>query len=229
MAVTDHRPDRWAAHLPATQLRFARPQSRLDAVVHFCRDCKRDVDPPVNPCKGGRPWRADPLSERGSRRGAGRVSGVRRAVFAVAYKTLGSRDLAEEATQQTFLKAWRAAATFDPARELGPWLATIARRTAIDLYRREACRPTERLDDAVVAELPGRHGPDLRCVGRARGDRRAATARAGGRTAPAPRVVDAGARSVARLGVPVGTIKSRSFRAHRRLAARLGHLRRVGT
>ena len=27
------------------------------------------------------------------------------------------------------------------------------------------------------------------------------------------------------LGVPVGTVKSRSFRAHRRLAARLGHLR----
>jgi RNA polymerase sigma-70 factor (ECF subfamily) len=30
-----------------------------------------------------------------------------------------------------------------------------------------------------------------------------------------------------RLGVPVGTVKSRSFRAHRRLAARLGHLREV--
>jgi RNA polymerase sigma-70 factor (ECF subfamily) len=28
-----------------------------------------------------------------------------------------------------------------------------------------------------------------------------------------------------RLGVPVGTVKSRSFRAHRALAARLGHLR----
>ena len=29
----------------------------------------------------------------------------------------------------------------------------------------------------------------------------------------------------ARLGVPIGTIKSRSFRAHQRLAVRLGHLR----
>ena len=28
-----------------------------------------------------------------------------------------------------------------------------------------------------------------------------------------------------RLGVPVGTVKSRSHRAHKRLAARLGHLR----
>ena len=39
MAVADHRPDRWAAHPPVTQLRFARPTSRLDAVVHFYRDC----------------------------------------------------------------------------------------------------------------------------------------------------------------------------------------------
>jgi RNA polymerase sigma-70 factor (ECF subfamily) len=29
----------------------------------------------------------------------------------------------------------------------------------------------------------------------------------------------------ARLGIPVGTVKSRSFRAHRRLALELGHLR----
>jgi catechol 2,3-dioxygenase-like lactoylglutathione lyase family enzyme len=39
VAVADHRPDRWAAHLPVTQLRFARPTSRLEAVVHFYRDC----------------------------------------------------------------------------------------------------------------------------------------------------------------------------------------------
>ena len=32
-----------------------------------------------------------------------------------------------------------------------------------------------------------------------------------------------------RLGVPVGTVKSRSFRAHKRLAAMLGHLREAPT
>jgi RNA polymerase sigma-70 factor (ECF subfamily) len=147
-------------------------------------------------------------------------------IFAVAYKTLGSRDLAEEATQQTFVKAWRAAATFDPARALGPWLATIARRTAIDLHRREASRPTERLDDAVVAELPD--GVDrafeVRTVREAIDE-----------LPPLEREIVrlqhlesfTHAEIGARLGVPVGTIKSRSFRAHRRLAARLGHLRRI--
>ena len=51
-----------------------------------------------------------------------------RLVFAVAYKVLGDRGLAEEATQQTFLQAWRASASFQPSKEFGPWIATIARR-----------------------------------------------------------------------------------------------------
>jgi RNA polymerase sigma factor (sigma-70 family) len=80
-------------------------------------------------------------------------------VFAVCLKALGRRDLAEEAAQQTFVKAWRAAGAFDTARELGPWLATIARRTAIDIHRRESRRPTSPLDDVApadpnVVELP---------------------------------------------------------------------------
>ena len=147
-------------------------------------------------------------------------------VFAVAYKTLRSRDLAEEATQQTFLKAWRAAATFDPARELGPWLATIARRTAIDLYRREACRPTERLEDAAAAEQPDGFDRifDVWAVREAI-DGLPPLEREVVRLQHLESLTQA--EIGARLGVPVNTIKSRSSRAHRRLAARLGHLRRI--
>jgi RNA polymerase sigma-70 factor, ECF subfamily len=147
-------------------------------------------------------------------------------VFAVAYKTVGSRELAEEATQQTFLKAWRAAATFDPARALGPWLATIARRTAIDLYRREACRPTERLEEAAVAELPDRVDPvfDVWAV-RDAIDGLPPLEREVVRLQHLESLTQA--EIGARLGVPVNTIKSRTFRAHRRLAVRLAHLRRI--
>ena len=71
-----------------------------------------------------------------------------RLVYAVAYKVLGDRSLAEEAVQQTFVKAWRAAQSFDESRELGPWLAAIARRVAIDLYRREAVRTADPIEFA---------------------------------------------------------------------------------
>jgi RNA polymerase sigma factor (sigma-70 family) len=150
-------------------------------------------------------------------------------VFAVALKSLGSRDLAEEATQQTFVKAWRAAEGFDAARELGPWLATIARRTAIDIHRREARRPTAPLDDVApadpsIVELP---------IGVERSFE-VAEVRAAIDTLPAEEreivrlqhLEELTHTEVAeRLGVPVGTVKSRSFRAHKRLASMLGHLR----
>jgi RNA polymerase sigma-70 factor (ECF subfamily) len=150
-------------------------------------------------------------------------------VFAVTLKALGRRDLAEEATQQTFVKAWRAAAAFDSSRELGPWLATIARRTAIDIHRREARRPTTSLDDVApadpsVVELP---------VGVERSYEVAEVRAAIDTLPPDEREIvrlqhleELTHTEVAeRLGVPVGTVKSRSFRAHKRLAGMLGHLR----
>jgi len=45
-------------------------------------------------------------------------STYRRLVYAAAHSILGERGLAEEATQQTFVKAWRAAQSFDEQRAL---------------------------------------------------------------------------------------------------------------
>ncbi len=84
-----------------------------------------------------------------------------RLMHAVAYRILGDRGLAEEATQQAFLKAWRASATLDETRELGPWLAMIAKRTAIDVHRREAVRAADPHFAMVVKGTPlapGLHG-----------------------------------------------------------------------
>src|SRR4051794_26873441 len=39
-------------------------------------------------------------------------------VFSVAHKVLGDVGLAEDAVQQTFVQAWRAAGTYDPQRAL---------------------------------------------------------------------------------------------------------------
>lgn len=150
-------------------------------------------------------------------------------VYAVALRVLGQRELAEEAAQQTFVQAWRAAGSFDVDRPLGPWLATIARRVAIDVHRREARRAADDLDDvpaghAAVVTLP----PSIDAVHDAWAVREALD------TLPTDEheVVRlqhlegfSHSEIAERLGVPVGTVKSRSFRAHKRLAARLGHLR----
>lgn len=62
------------------------------------------------------------------------------AMFAVAMSVLRDRNLAADCVQQVFLKAGRSATTFDPERAPAPWLVTITRRVAIDIYRAEARR-----------------------------------------------------------------------------------------
>ncbi|MGH9135228.1 MAG: RNA polymerase sigma factor [Ilumatobacteraceae bacterium] len=167
--------------------------------------------------------RGDPDAVRGVYREYGRL------VFAVARNMLASRELAEEATQQTFVKAWQAASNFDATRALGPWLTTIARRTCIDLHRREARRSATNLDDVsaahpslVTAEPDIAERYDAWAVRQAidelPDDERTVVRLQHVEGLSHSEVAD-------QLGVPIGTVKSRSFRAHRRLAAALGHLR----
>ena len=156
-----------------------------------------------------------------------------RLVYGVAYRALGNQSFAEEASQQTFLQAWRASATVDASRELGPWLCTIARRAAIDVYRREARRVHDDVTDvaadnpAVMAPPPNIEGISQSWEIRSAVDELPADEREvvrlqhfGGLTHQ--EIAD-------QLTIPVGTVKSRSHRAHRRLAARLGHLQEVST
>jgi RNA polymerase sigma-70 factor (ECF subfamily) len=64
-------------------------------------------------------------------------------VHALTIRILGDQMLAEEVTQDTFLKLWSRARTYLPERgSLLLWLLTIARRTALDRLRLEARRPT---------------------------------------------------------------------------------------
>ncbi len=58
-------------------------------------------------------------------------------VRTVARSMMSEPELVSEVVQQTFIKAWKASGSFDPQRELAPWLYSIARRTAIDVLRRE--------------------------------------------------------------------------------------------
>jgi RNA polymerase sigma-70 factor (ECF subfamily) len=80
-----------------------------------------------------------------------------RPIYSMGLRLLGSREAAEELTQDVFLTAWRKAARFDPARgRLSTWLMTIAHNLAVDRLRRETgvTRPTLVLVDEVP-DTPG--------------------------------------------------------------------------
>jgi RNA polymerase sigma-70 factor (ECF subfamily) len=78
-------------------------------------------------------------------------------LYRFAVRSLGDRGLAEEAVQETFVRAWRAADRFDD--ELGSlrtWLFAIVRNVVIDLSRARAVRPglssVDTASDEVVVD-----------------------------------------------------------------------------
>ncbi|GGB19920.1 RNA polymerase sigma factor [Flexivirga endophytica] len=62
-------------------------------------------------------------------------------LFGFAFRALDDRQLAEDVVQETFVRAWRSARGFDPARgSLRTWLFAIARNGVVDALRRRAVR-----------------------------------------------------------------------------------------
>lgn len=142
-------------------------------------------------------------------------------VFALSMSILGEAGLAADATQTTFLKAWKAASTYDTERSFAPWIYAIARRTAIDIYRKQIrAVPTDRLEVAAL-------GPSLETVWEVF-EVRLALERLPDDERQVVRMSHfdglTHAEIAEQLGIPVGTVKSRSHRAHRRLLELLRHL-----
>ncbi|GEM_PF-246135 len=57
-------------------------------------------------------------------------------VFSLCFQMLRNREDAEEASQETFLKAYRARHLFDTDRRFGPWILKIATNTSRDALRK---------------------------------------------------------------------------------------------
>ena len=58
-----------------------------------------------------------------------------RKVFNIAYKFVGRHDLAEDLTQDVFLKLFKSLDTFDRRANFQTWLISVARNLCIDHYR----------------------------------------------------------------------------------------------
>jgi len=150
-------------------------------------------------------------------------------VFTVANRIVGDRQRAEDVTQHTFLQAWRNAEQFEPGRDFAPWLATIARRAAIDALRHEQRRPSGSLEaadpgDGALVSLP----PSAEQVEQVWGVRAAIESLDDDERAIVKlQHLDGYSHSqiAEQLDLAVGTVKSRSHRAHRQLAKRLAYLR----
>jgi RNA polymerase sigma-70 factor, ECF subfamily len=128
----------------------------------------------------------------------------------------GDRQRAEDIVQETLLRAWQhpKAIADRPAR---PWLFAVARNLAIDAYRAKRARPHE-VGEAALEVLPASDDAD-------RALESWAVADALGELRPEHRSVlletyyrgKSVAEAASALGIPAGTVKSRTFYALRAL------------
>jgi RNA polymerase sigma-70 factor (ECF subfamily) len=136
-------------------------------------------------------------------------------LYRFALRSLGDRGLAEEAVQETFVRAWQAADRFDESLgSLRTWLFAIIRNVVIDMSRARAVRPGLAvaaeggdqivLDDDVERVLDAWQVEEA--LQKLSPEHRAALVEVHYKAKPYQDVA-------ADLGVPVGTIKSRVYYA----------------
>ncbi|HXX59922.1 MAG TPA: sigma-70 family RNA polymerase sigma factor [Candidatus Sulfotelmatobacter sp.] len=164
------------------------------------------------------------------------------AIFRAAFRLLGDRGQAEDVLQETMLALWNRAETYDASvASLAAWLLTIARNRSVDRLRARARRPVSTLlgaapgaatDDTAIDRLVA--GGELVGVAAARPDPASAAEASwlAGAVRQALAAIPAPERQAlelayyhdlsqseiaARLGWPLGTVKTRTRRALGRL------------
>jgi RNA polymerase sigma-70 factor, ECF subfamily len=86
------------------------------------------------------------------------VRRYQRRVYAVALRVVRRHDVADDVTQDTFLRAHRALSTFDRSRPFGPWVCRIAANLAVNHVRSPQARE-EGLPDGHAETPSDREGP----------------------------------------------------------------------
>jgi len=147
-------------------------------------------------------------------------------VYAHALRFFGDRSSAEDVVQEVWIKVYRSLSSFDERARFSTWLYRVTRNTCLDEVRSGKRRPVPvdafdspdtsgDMADHVALSASLEHA--MRAL--APEDRDALSAVA---------LFDLSYNEAAGvLGVPVGTVKSRVFRARRALSVTLG-LRRGG-
>jgi RNA polymerase sigma-70 factor, ECF subfamily len=140
-----------------------------------------------------------------------------RRLYGLGLHLLRDPGLAEELVQETFVRLWRSSGRFDPERgSVRTFLFTLARRAAVDLLRRRSARPLASGPAGEVEELADDGAYDALLLGL---DVREAL----DALSPKHRQIlelhylgDMTQSQIAtQLGVPLGTVKTRTFYALR--------------
>ena len=83
------------------------------------------------------------------------VETYQRPVYNLCYRMLGNAEDAEDASQETFLRAYRSIKTYDQGRAFSTWLLSIAAHYCIDQIRKR------RFNTISIEDLPVPDVPDL--------------------------------------------------------------------
>jgi len=150
-------------------------------------------------------------------------------VYNIAYRLVGWRETAQDLAQEAFLRAFKALRTFDQDRPFGPWLYRIATNLSIN-HVRQARLPTisiEGEDETFPLAIPDVSSEPAARFARAEAQMQLRKAIL---SLPADyrAVIElrhfqgmSYAGMAQELDLPVGTIKTRLFRARRLLRERL--------
>lgn len=144
-------------------------------------------------------------------------------LYNLVLRHVADRQLAEDVTQEAFLSAWRALASYKGG-SFRAWLFRIAINEARDLHRRVNRRPATSLDNMIEEGTIGGHEADLErgpedqalssatlraienCIRRLPDDQRVVLLMCDVEDLRYDEAAEA-------LGLPLGTVKSRLFRA----------------
>jgi RNA polymerase sigma-70 factor (ECF subfamily) len=146
-------------------------------------------------------------------------------VFAICLRMMRDRDSALDATQDVFLTVFRKADRYKEQAAFSTWLYRVAVNTCYDHLRRQKRKRTTSMPDHLDPSDP-RSGDEFNAA-ELRPDIETALAGLTPEFRAAVVLVDLDGMSLEgaadTLEIPVGTVKSRVFRARRQLAKDLGN------
>ena len=152
------------------------------------------------------------------------VERYQKPIFNFIYRFYGNYELAQELTQETFLRCYQFLKSYDPERKFSTWLYTVAKNLCIDELKKQRSVREVPLDDVLPAvdakdyEDAVGHNQQMECI----------RSEESFKILEALQELPAGARTVLllhyfqglsyqeigeTLGLPVSTVKIRIFRA----------------